>query len=102
MPTPSRFLPSAIFIISIAILAGCSGAPATTPESRDTAAVARDAHSYAEPETARVTHVSLDLVPDFDTRKISGTAKLSIQRSPDLKQSTALVPEIEVRRGVPT
>jgi aminopeptidase N len=40
----------------------------------------RDVHSYAQPETARVTHVSLDLAPDFTARRLSGTATLSVAR----------------------
>ena len=43
---------------------------------------ARDVHSYAEPLTARVTHVSLDLAADFTTRVLRGTATLDIQAKP--------------------
>ena len=40
---------------------------------------ARDVHSYARPEIARVTHVALDLDADFDARRMAGTATLDIQ-----------------------
>jgi aminopeptidase N len=43
----------------------------TTPE-------ARDVHSFARPEIARVTHVALDLDADFEARRMSGTATLDI------------------------
>lgn len=40
-----------------------------------------DEHSYAQLEEARVTHVSLDLTPNFTTQRIAGTARLTIERS---------------------
>ena len=43
---------------------------------------ARDVHSHAEPLTARVTHVSLDLAADFTTKVLRGTATLDIQAKP--------------------
>ena len=36
-------------------------------------------HSHARPADARVTHVSLDLVADFERRVLSGSATLSIE-----------------------
>lgn len=39
---------------------------------------ARDVHSWAEPEIARVTHVELDLTADFGTRTMSGSATLDV------------------------
>lgn len=39
---------------------------------------AKDPYSYAQPEIARVTHVSLDLALDFEARNIGGTATLDI------------------------
>src|SRR3954464_1476001 len=43
----------------------------TTPE-------AHDAHSFARPDIARVTHVSLDLDADFEAHRMIGTATLDI------------------------
>lgn len=40
---------------------------------------ARDVHSFARPEIARVTHVALDLAADFKAKRIWGTATLDIQ-----------------------
>jgi aminopeptidase N len=45
-----------------------------------------DIHSFARPLEARVTHVSLDLDVDFDTKRIGGTATLDIERKADAKQ----------------
>jgi aminopeptidase N len=39
---------------------------------------ARDNRSYAQPEVARVTHVSLDLTANFQAKQLSGTATLDI------------------------
>ncbi|WP_267387009.1 M1 family metallopeptidase [Sphingomonas sp. GC_Shp_3] len=47
----------------------------TTPQARDTL-------SFAQPETARVTHVDLDLTADFATQRLSGTATLDILAKP--------------------
>jgi leukotriene-A4 hydrolase len=44
-------------------------------------AFADDPHSYAKPAEARVTHVSLDLRPDFSAHRITGTARLSVERA---------------------
>jgi aminopeptidase N len=59
--------------ILIALGAARSIAPIlTTPE-------AHDAHSFARPEIARVTHVALDLDADFAARRLAGTATLDIE-----------------------
>jgi aminopeptidase N len=44
-------------------------------------ALPHDTHSFARPEVAGVTHVSLDLAPDFATHKLVGTARLTVHRS---------------------
>jgi aminopeptidase N len=51
-----------------------------------TTADAVDAHSYAKPLEARVTHVALDLAVDFDAKRVGGTATLDIDRKPDAKE----------------
>ncbi|MET0280698.1 MAG: M1 family metallopeptidase [Steroidobacteraceae bacterium] len=40
---------------------------------------ARDVHSWADPAVARVTHLDLDLVADFATRTLAGTAALEVE-----------------------
>ena len=47
---------------------------------------ARDVHSHAEPLTARVTHVSLDLAADFTTKVVRGTATLDIRARPNARR----------------
>ena len=51
-----------------------------------TGADAVDKATYARPLEARVHHVALDLGVDFDTKRISGTATLDIDRKPDAKE----------------
>jgi len=41
-----------------------------------------DVHSYARPAEARVTHVSLRLTADFDTRELRGSAALDLAVAP--------------------
>ncbi|MDP1737516.1 MAG: M1 family metallopeptidase [Caulobacter sp.] len=41
-----------------------------------------DTQSYARPREARVTHVDLDIVTDFDAHTVSGTAALTILARP--------------------
>ncbi len=40
-----------------------------------------DDHSYAQLDEARVTHVSLDLTPNFSSQRIAGKARLNFERS---------------------
>lgn len=51
----------------------------TTPE-------AKDAWTYARPEIARVTHVDLDLNADFDAKRVSGHAILTVLAAPGAKE----------------
>ena len=59
------------------VLAGCEkpAQPAATLPP-----LAQDKHSFARPAEARVKHVSLNLVTDFDAKRIGGTARLAIER----------------------
>ena len=59
---------------------------------------APDVHSYAQPAEARVRHVSLDLVPDFDAKRIAGTARLAIERAPDADSIVLDVRGLTIRR----
>src|SRR5207244_1398253 len=45
-----------------------------------------DPHSFANPSEARVTHVALDLRPDFDTKVMHGTAVLTLEAKPDAQK----------------
>jgi leukotriene-A4 hydrolase len=77
------------------LAAACSGRDA--PDSAP-APLARDIHSYAIPSEARVTHVSLDLIPDFDSKKIGGTARLAIERGENADSIVLDIDDLAIRR----
>ena len=58
---------------------------------------ARDSHSYALPDIARVRHVALDLAADFGTRTLSGTAALDIQGAPGANEVVLDVKNLDIR-----
>ncbi|HLL84388.1 MAG TPA: hypothetical protein VK420_17120, partial [Longimicrobium sp.] len=71
----------------IGALAAC--APAAVAPAADptpAAAVARDIHSFARPEEARVTNVDLDLRADFAAKRLAGTAALDVQAAPGARR----------------
>lgn len=61
-------------------------------------AFAEDPHSYARPAEARVTHVSLDLAPDFPTRRIAGIARLTVARAPGADSIVLDVRDLTIKR----
>jgi leukotriene-A4 hydrolase len=74
-----------------AVLGGCApasvpagdpGPPPPAPAANAMAPLPRDIHSFARPEVARVTNVSLDLRADFATKTLEGTAALDVQAAP--------------------
>ncbi len=70
-------------VIALLVLAACvppSSQPLPPPATASYP-LPPDPHSFARPAEARVTHVSLDLTPDFSTHRMTGTARLAIQRS---------------------
>ncbi|MEM7372325.1 MAG: M1 family metallopeptidase [Bacteroidota bacterium] len=64
--------------VLIWITSALSCTPIPSPPSAEP-----DPHSYAKPWEAKVTHLDLDLVVDFEEEIISGTAILSIERIDD-------------------
>jgi leukotriene-A4 hydrolase len=57
----------------------------------------RDIHSYAQPEIARVEHVSLDLAADFQAQTLSGTAALDITGVPGANEIVLDVRNLDIR-----
>jgi aminopeptidase N len=57
----------------------------------------RDVHSYARPAEARVTHVELDLVADFDRRQLRGWAALDIAASPAAREIVLDTRDLAIR-----
>jgi len=80
--------PTIPLLLSLALLATTSCArqpaaadatPAATQEAKPTMSVQHDEHSYAEPETVRITDLGLDLALDFDHRQLAGTATYTLK-----------------------
>ncbi|CAA9364035.1 MAG: Peptidase M1, membrane alanine aminopeptidase, partial [uncultured Gemmatimonadetes bacterium] len=68
-----------------AVTPAAEPAPASAPAAAATPAQtqdARDIHSFARPQEARVTNVDLDLRADFAAKRLSGTAALDVQAAP--------------------
>ena len=75
MPVMNR-----VALVAFAALA-CSPTDDTVTDTGNQRTLPRDVHSYAQPDSARVTHVSLDLTPDFAAKRLRGTAHLTIARA---------------------
>jgi leukotriene-A4 hydrolase len=85
----SQALSVAAALACAAALGACTpaaGAPATdmgaAPAPAAMAPLPRDIHSFARPDEARVTHVSVDLRTDFASRTLEGAATLTVQTAP--------------------
>ncbi|MBM7406192.1 MULTISPECIES: M1 family metallopeptidase [Sphingomonas] len=74
------------FLLASALLAAPAMAAPDAPSPTLTTPDARDVLTYARPEIARVTHVDLDLVADFASRTMRGTATLDILARPDARE----------------
>ena len=73
-------------LLGTALIAPFASACATVGASDPLAPLPHDTSSYARPDEARVTHVSLDLVADFDRKVFTGKATLSIAARPDARE----------------
>jgi len=87
---------------ALLLLAACGqpagkSAPSDAAPAAAPAPVAQDIHSYARPELARVTHVGLDLKPDFAARKIAGVATLDLQAGRDAKAVVLDTKDLTIR-----
>lgn len=70
-------------VAAISLMAAFACTPMRQAEVTQLLPLPHDEHSYAQLGEARVTHVSLDLTPDFATQRIGGTARLTFERSAD-------------------
>jgi aminopeptidase N len=68
-----------ILVVFVPLMNSCSK-HSDAKSSPPAQPVARDVHSYGNPDEARVRHVSLDLDVVFSERTIQGTAVLTIER----------------------
>lgn len=78
---------AAALTISLAV-SGCTATDEAPPETPTVAPIltsgdAVDDQTFAQPQVARVTHVSLDLELDFEDRSVAGEAVLDIEAQDD-------------------
>ena len=85
-------------VIGSLMLVACTEAENSAVDDSQLPALAHDQHSYAQPEEARVTNVSLDLTPDFATKVIAGVARLTIQRAEGADSIILDVRDLDVKR----
>ncbi len=68
-----------LILFSLLTLHACKDKSVLVENSDSKSSNAMDVHSYAKPDEAVVKHLSLELVADFDTKKLSGTATYDIE-----------------------
>ncbi|MGK2960577.1 MAG: M1 family aminopeptidase/hydrolase, partial [Gemmatimonadaceae bacterium] len=85
-------------VLSVAAIAACTGADSSASGDAALPPIPADVHSHARPDEARVTHVSLDLTPDFATKRISGSARLSIEKSAEADSVILDIRDLDVTR----
>jgi aminopeptidase N len=69
------------------VLASCASPQTTSTTAADLLApLPEDNSSYARPDEARVTHVSLDLTADFARKAFAGKCTLTIAARPDARE----------------
>ncbi len=84
-------------LLAFAVLA-CSPTDDTVTDATDQRPLPHDVHSYGQPDSVRVTHVSLDLTPDFDAKKLRGTARLAIARTENADSIILDVRDLTIKR----
>jgi hypothetical protein len=102
----TEFPPMRILIAALALAATAACTTTRRPDAQSptqrtvapilTTADARDPHSYARPEVARVTHVALDLGLDFEARRVAGTATLDILAVPGAREIVLDTKNLEI------
>ena len=79
--------PIARVALAALLLLGAAGCTReTSPPTMTAAPLVPDVHSFARPDEARVTHVSLDLEANFERRVLQGRATLTYVRRADAKE----------------
>ncbi|MBW3628340.1 MAG: M1 family metallopeptidase [Gemmatimonadetes bacterium] len=78
-----------------AAIVGCAPVPDVTAPAP---AMARDIHSFARPEEARVSHVAIDLRADFAQKRLDGTATLDVVVAPDAQRLIVDTRGLEIQR----
>ncbi|GAA4850261.1 M1 family metallopeptidase [Algivirga pacifica] len=76
-----RKMLNCLFLWGGVLLTACSTSGQNkSQESKDTVDFTKDIHSFSEPESTVVSHLSLELKVDFEEQKLKGVAKLLVDR----------------------
>ena len=100
MPNLPRLARHAAFLAALLIAACSAEKHEEAPKQQQRAAVAaqpmvapvlntpdaKDIHSFAQPQVARVTHVALNLTADFKAKRLGGTATLDVRAAPGARE----------------
>ncbi|HVH12326.1 MAG TPA: M1 family aminopeptidase/hydrolase, partial [Longimicrobium sp.] len=78
----------AVAVACMVALTACAPSAGTRTDAAPApmAPLPHDIHSFARPDEARVSHVSLDLRADFAARTLAGTATLDVQTAPGARE----------------
>jgi aminopeptidase N len=90
MSRPTSAVRRAVAPLGLALLAAL--APARTSAQP----LAADRFTYARPDEARVVDVALDLTADFAAHRLSGTARLTVQRSAGAREILLDTRDLEI------
>ncbi|MGK2934859.1 MAG: M1 family metallopeptidase [Gemmatimonadaceae bacterium] len=88
-------------LLALAVLA-CSTTDDTVTDTSGQRQLPHDPHSFAQPDTARVTHVSLDLTPDFTVKRLRGTARLAVVRTGNADSVILDIRDLTIKRVTTT
>ncbi len=91
-------LAAALLLTSVgAALTACQPKASASGDPLAIAARTLDDHSYARPQEARVTHVDLDLIADFDRKVLKGTAALTLSTQANARQVILDVKALDIQ-----
>ena len=93
-------------LTTLILLPGCAPGPedAAGPDAPSAPADAvstgdpEDPHSHARPDEVAVTHLTLDLDVDFETRRLTGTASLELDNRTGAEELVLDTADLDVRR----
>ncbi|HEY0053067.1 MAG TPA: M1 family metallopeptidase, partial [Caulobacteraceae bacterium] len=84
-------------LIAVFAVAACAPRAAAPTAAAVPPVIAQDPHSFARPAEARVTHVALDLVADFERKSLSGTATLDLQVADGARELVLDTRDLDIR-----
>ena len=94
-----------LFALSATLIMSCGNQEESAPDRGDDVKIkianmklARDPHTYSDPNEAKVTHLEWDAAVDFDTRIITAVATYDIETSDDADDITLDINRLKVSK----